>query len=229
MWLRDSSAQVKHYLPFTKDDPELQAIIEGLIARQAKCILIDPYANAFNESPNNNRTHYDRTVLNAMIWERKYEVDSLCYPVQLAYQYYKASGSKRIFTDTFKAALHTIVDTFITEQRHFENSPYNFIRDEEFCNGRDTGNASKRRLRSARKLYRHDMVGIPSVRRRLHLRLSYPFNMFAVVILGYIMEFAEQIYDDAYLYEKARKLRRDKLRHGVCNLPSSACWQNVCL
>ncbi len=214
MWLRDSSAQVKHYLPFTKDDPELQAIIEGLIARQAKCILIDPYANAFNESPNNNRTHYDRTVLNAMIWERKYEVDSLCYPVQLAYQYYKASGSKRIFTDTFKAALHTIVDTFITEQRHFENSPYNFIRDEEFCNGRDTETLQN----GGRGLHVNytgmTWSGFRPSDDACTFGYLIPSNMFAVVILGYIMEFAEQIYDDAYLYEKARKLRHE-INYGI--------------
>lgn len=214
MWLRDSSAQVRHYLPFTKDDPELQAIVEGLIARQAKCILIDPYANAFNESPNNNRTHYDRTVLNAMIWERKYEVDSLCYPVQLAYLYYKASGSRRLFTDTFKAALHTVVDTFKTEQRHFENSPYNFIREERYCGGRDTETLQNGGRGLPVNYTGMTWSGFRPSDDACTFGYLIPSNMFAVVILGYIMEFAEQIYGDAYLYEKARHLRHD-INYGI--------------
>ncbi|HHW25178.1 MAG TPA: glycoside hydrolase family 125 protein [Bacillota bacterium] len=214
MWLRDSSAQVKHYLPFTKDDPELQAIIEGLIARQAKCILIDPYANAFNESPNNNRVHYDRTILNAMIWERKYEVDSLCYPVWLAYLYYKASGSKRIFTDTFKAALHTILDTFITEQRHFEKSPYTFIREERYTGGRDTETLQNEGRGLPVNYTGMTWSGFRPSDDACTFGYLIPSNMFAVVILGYIMEFAEQIYGDEYMYEKARKLRHE-INYGI--------------
>ncbi len=214
MWLRDSSAQVRHYLPFTADDPELQAIIEGLIARQAKCILIDPYANAFNQDKNNHRDHYDQTVLNAMIWERKYEVDSLCYPVQLAYLYYKASGSKKIFTDTFKAALHTVVDTFVTEQRHMERSPYSFIRDEAHCGGRDTETLQNNGHGLPVNYTGMTWSGFRPSDDATTFGYLVPSNMFAVTILGYICEFAEQIYHDAYLYEKARKLRHE-INYGV--------------
>ena len=91
MWLRDSSTQVNHYLPFVAQDQELSDLIAGLINKQVQCILLDPYANAFNLNPVYQREYYDCTDMNPMIWERKYEVDSLCYPVRLDYQFYKQS------------------------------------------------------------------------------------------------------------------------------------------
>lgn len=78
MWLRDSSAQMNHYLPFIDEDDELRAIIKGLIVNQVDFILRDPYANVFLKKPVVNREYYDRTDMEPLVWERKYEVDSLC-------------------------------------------------------------------------------------------------------------------------------------------------------
>ena len=77
MWLRDSTAQVRHYIPLASNDSELQEIIEGLICRQFKYIAIDPYANAFNREENGQCWEVDETERNPWVWERKYEIDSL--------------------------------------------------------------------------------------------------------------------------------------------------------
>ena len=114
MWLRDSTAQVLHYLRFA-DDADVALLIEGLIARQAKCVLIDPYANAFNREPSDYKPYDDRPRASDWVWERKYEVDSLCYPIWLAWRYFEKTGSRRIFTPDFARMLGAIARVFRTD------------------------------------------------------------------------------------------------------------------
>ncbi|MBD5461106.1 MAG: glycoside hydrolase family 125 protein [Lachnospiraceae bacterium] len=126
MWLRDSSAQVRPYVKYAKEDGKLQEILEGIIAKQAAFVCVDPYANAFNESAN-GAGHRDDTILNDHVWERKYEVDSLCAPLYLGYYYWKATGIDRIFTRDYYNMITAIADTFTVEQDHVK-SPYFFQR-----------------------------------------------------------------------------------------------------
>ncbi len=126
MWLRDSAAQIRPYIRFANEDVQLQEILEGVIAKQAQLVCIDPYANAFNESAN-GRGFQDDTQLNAHVWERKYEVDSLCAPLYLGYMYWKTTGKNTIFTDEYLKMIQNIVKVFTTEQHH-EESDYYFRR-----------------------------------------------------------------------------------------------------
>ena len=88
MWLRDSSAQVNPYLPLCKDDKHLSDMVEGLIRKQTRCILLDPYANAFYKNEHKiSPWHRDLTEMKRGVHERKWELDSLCYCIRLAYQY----------------------------------------------------------------------------------------------------------------------------------------------
>jgi meiotically up-regulated gene 157 (Mug157) protein len=128
MWMRDSSAQVWPYLPLIKNDPELKQLIKGVINRQAKCILIDPYANAFNFGPTGSEWDSDRTTMKPELHERKWEVDSLCYPVRLAYNYWKISGDGSFFDETWQKAGKLIVATFKQQQRKNGPGPYHFQR-----------------------------------------------------------------------------------------------------
>src|SRR5271168_661948 len=100
MWLRDSSAQVWPYLPLAAKDEPLRALLEGVIRRQARCILIDPYANAFMadlNAPALEWSRKDKTDLKQGVGERKYELDSICYPIRLAHGYWKQTGDTRPF------------------------------------------------------------------------------------------------------------------------------------
>jgi meiotically up-regulated gene 157 (Mug157) protein len=127
MWLRDSAAQVMPYLYPAKNDPSIADLIRGVIQRQFRFILIDPYANAFNGEPNHHG-HKDKTQLNPWVWERKYEIDSLCYPLFLAYKYWKHTGRVDIFDSLFEQVFTTILKTWEIEQHHMKNSLYSFER-----------------------------------------------------------------------------------------------------
>ena len=88
MWLRDSGAQVWTYLPFINEDDALRELIGGVILRQFRCIILDPYANAFyKEADKVGHWASDKTDMKPGVHERKWEIDSHCYPIRLAYEY----------------------------------------------------------------------------------------------------------------------------------------------
>ncbi len=129
MWLRDSSAQVWPYLPLTKEDTALQQLIAGVINRQARCILLDPYANAFYKDPNQvSPWKTDLTEMKPGVHERKWEVDSLCYPLRLAHGYWKATGDTSPFDSTWREAVLLTLKTFRQQQRKDGPGPYHFQR-----------------------------------------------------------------------------------------------------
>ncbi|GLQ98063.1 glycoside hydrolase family 125 protein [Dyella mobilis] len=131
MWLRDSSAQVVPYIPLAKGDPALQRLFRGLIRRQARCIRIDPYANAFMPDPRAQPlswARHDKTDMKPGVGERKWEIDSLCYPIRLAHGYWQATGDAEPFDDDWRAAMHRVLQTFREQQRKHGRGPYHFQR-----------------------------------------------------------------------------------------------------
>jgi len=128
MWLRDSTAQVWPYLPLLRDDPRLQELIRGVIHRQTRCILVDPYANAFNKEPGESPWKDDLTEMKPELHERKWEVDSLCYPIRLAHGYWKATGDTSPFETEWLAAMEAVLRTFREQQRKEARGPYKFQR-----------------------------------------------------------------------------------------------------
>lgn len=129
MWLRDSSAQVWPYLPLMKEDKNLQELIKGVINRQVKCILKDPYANAFYKDETKiSEWKDDKTEMKPGIHERKWEIDSLCYPIRLSYGYWKETGDVSAFDKDWQEAMRLIVKTFKEQQRLENNGPYRFER-----------------------------------------------------------------------------------------------------
>lgn len=130
MWLRDSSAQVWPYLPLMKGDEPLRLVVAGLINRQTECILIDPYANAFNDGPKGSYWETDFTQKMAKeLHERKWEIDSLCYPIRLAWHYWKLTGDTSVFDKRWHEAMLLVMKTFREQQRKENLGPYSFYRE----------------------------------------------------------------------------------------------------
>lgn len=129
MWLRDSAAQVSPYLPYCKEDREIGLMVKGVINRQVQYILLDPYANAFYKNPSQvSEWKSDLTDMKPGVHERKWEIDSLCYPVHLSYHYWKTTGDASIFDESWEQAMEKIIQTFLEQQRVNGNGPYKFQR-----------------------------------------------------------------------------------------------------
>lgn len=131
MWLRDSSAQVWPYLPMAAEDERLRALLEGVIRRQTRCLLIDPYANAFMadlSAPPLPWSRKDETEMKPGVGERKYELDSLCYPIRLAHGYWRSTGGAEPFDARWHEAMKLVVKTMRVQQRKDGPGPYHFQR-----------------------------------------------------------------------------------------------------
>ncbi|KQN97686.1 glycoside hydrolase family 125 protein [Paenibacillus sp. Leaf72] len=211
MWLRDSVEQVIHYVPLAKNDVELQRIISGLIKRHMANIQIDPYANAFNESANDwhwNTT--DETDMSPWVWERKFELDSICFSMRLAYAYWKETEQTDIFDSGFKAAMRRIVELWKTEQRHFELSPYRFVRD----NGIPTDSLRNSGMGMPVNYTGMIWSGFRPSDDACDFHYNIPANMFAVVTLRQMREMAEWVFRDMAFVKELKQLE-DDVEHGI--------------
>ncbi len=129
MWLRDSTAQVWPYIPMINSDIKIKNLVNGLVNRQVKCIIKDPYANAFyKDLSKESYWKSDKPSPIPGVHERKWEIDSLCYVVRLSHEYYQITKDNFIFDDNWDKAMRLIVKTFKTEQRKDGTSPYYFVR-----------------------------------------------------------------------------------------------------
>lgn len=210
MWLRDSAAQVRPYLVLTEEDEAMSDLIQGVIQKQMEFINHDPYANAFNENPTGDRFNDDQTEMTPWLWERKYEIDSLCYPIQLAYLFWKSTGRTSHFNETFQKAVNKIIEVWKIEQNHERDSGYSFVR--KNCLPQDT--------------LSHDGKGAPVAYTGMTwsgfrpsddaCKYGYlvPANMFAVVVLKQLEEIANNVLHDSDLAERASALA-EEIDHGI--------------
>lgn len=205
MWLRDSSAQVWPYLPLANEDEKLKSLLAGVINRQTRCILIDPYANAFNEGPTGSEWMTDATDMKPELHERKWEIDSLCYTVRLAYHYWKTTGDTKVFDADWQKAVQLIHKTFSEQQRKENLGPYKFLRKTDRQLDTVSNDGYGQPLKP---------VGlINSTFRPSDDATTYgfliPSNMFAVTSLRQIAEISNKVTGDKAFAEKCLAMAKE--------------------
>lgn len=221
MWLRDSTAQVWPYLTLIQKDKQLQQLIHGVINRQTKCIIKDPYANAFYKDETQvSEWKSDLTKMQPGIHERKWEIDSLCYPIRLSYHYWKLTGDQTPFDEEWKKAIELVLQTFKEQQRKTNNGPYFFQRTTAWATDG---------VPLAGYGYPVKPVGlICSMFRPSDDATIYPFlipsNFFALVSLQQAAEMMTQIHKDQQLSNElaalATEVKTALLQHAVINHPT---------
>lgn len=219
MWLRDSSAQVFPYLPFCRADQKLSQLIEGVIRRQTKCILIDPYANAFNREATGSDWKSDHTKMLPELHERKWEIDSLCYPIRLAYHYWKMTGVTTAFDPNWKKSIELTYQTFVEQQRKVDRGPYSFMRTTQWQSDTVAGagyGAPAKPVGLIVSIFRpsDDATNLPYL---------IPSNIFAITSLRQAAEILTAIKDDSDLSQRclalAAEVERAVLTHGILKHP----------
>ncbi len=205
MWLRDSTAQVFPYIRLVNKDEALRKLVAGVINRQANYIRIDPYANAFNDKPVGSIWETDHTIMIPELHERKWEIDSLCYHVRLAYTYWKQTGDNSCFDADWKKTAQRIYDTFKAQQRKGKEDHYKFQR----CALQATDTLADNGLG-----YPVNPVGLIASSFRPSddatvLPFLIPANFFAVASLKQIAEILKTVYKTKALADKCLELAKE--------------------
>ncbi len=202
MWLRDSTEQVWPYLEFINEDDNLRLFILGLINRQTKCVLIDPYANAFYCEPKKSIWINDLTEMKPELHERKWELDSLCYTIRLAYNYWKLTADISPFNQNWLNATNLIYNTFVEQQRKNGNGSYKFGRITAWSTDTVPGNGYGNPIKPNGL--------IVSIFRPSDDATIFPFlipsNFFAVISLRQLSEMYQKIFNDSNFSRKCNTL-----------------------
>ncbi|MFK4084553.1 glycoside hydrolase family 125 protein [Kribbella sp. NPDC020789] len=203
MWLRDSAAQLRPYLLLCKDDPGLQDVLIGVLHRQLEYVVLDPYANAFNKEANGAGHTTDETEMSPWVWERKYEIDSLCFPLDLAYKLWKATGRTDVIDERFRPAAEAILELWTVEQDHEARSAYRFQRHDD----RPSDSLVRDGLGRLTKPTGMSWSAFRPSDDATDLGFNVPGNMFASVVLGYLQEIAVEVLGDESLAARAKELK----------------------
>ena len=203
MWLRDSGQQMWPYLRFAKEDAKLAELIRSVVRRQFGFMRHDPYANAFYDTARLGEFKNDETVMKPGVHERKWEIDSLCYPLRLAHGYWKATGDTSLFDDSWKRTVRVVLSTFKEQQKK---------------TGQKTSYRFRRKAQNPTDSLSNEGYGPPvnpvgliaSAFRpsddACTFQFLVPSNFFAVDVLGKAAEILSKVNGDEVLAEECRAL-----------------------
>ena len=202
MWLRDSSAQIQPFMRLL-DVPEVERTVRGVVREQWRCIALDPYANAFNAGTTG--AHFDPNDLDLSpdLWERKYEIDSLAFPVRLSHQLWRSTGDASHLDTAVHEGCRSIVSQWRLEQDH-ERSEYRHVRPSEPV---DTLPRDGRGAPVA--VTGMTWSGFRPSDDATTYGYNVPAQLMAVSALNAIVSFATEVWQDRSLGDQAQQLARE--------------------
>jgi hypothetical protein len=157
------------------------------------------------------------------VGERKYELDSICYPIRLAHGYWKSTGDTSPFDPAWKQAMTAVLETMRVQQRKKGPGPYRFQR--EAANPTDTlvngiGNPVRPIGLIASCFRPSDDACIFS--------FLVPSNLFAVTSLRQLATMANTILHDSDMANDATALANEVesalRRHALVSTAAGTIW-----
>lgn len=142
-WLRDSTNQLSGYQALAKKDKALHNLILGAINTQAEFVIQSPYCNAFQPpppsglkpTPNGQDDKVHPAYEPSVVFECKYELDSLAHFLALGTQFFENTGSTEFLTERWYMALNTLLSVLdaqsqptFNEEGQFVTNQYTFQR-----------------------------------------------------------------------------------------------------
>eukprot|EP01013_Petalomonas_cantuscygni_P016543 TRINITY_DN33551_c0_g1_i1.p1 TRINITY_DN33551_c0_g1~~TRINITY_DN33551_c0_g1_i1.p1 ORF type:complete len:655 (+),score=140.67 TRINITY_DN33551_c0_g1_i1:275-1966(+) len=202
MWLRDSAAQVEHYVECCANSSDaVVRVATSLVHEHAFLVLQDPYANSFHDPPrwDDRRSGLRR---GGYVATGNYELDSFCYTVRLAHTLWRATGGDAVdhFDEMFHAAALLMMTVWRKEQTHHETSTYRY--EELRMHGGLENSATRGGIGMTWQAFR------PSDD-PCQYHYNVPGNMMATVALRQLAEIAESVYGDSAMARDARALQQE--------------------
>lgn len=204
MWLRDSSQQMRPYLPLAKKSERVSAVFSAVFKRMARFFVEDQYASAFNQEPQPNYGQCPPTLncLNCSCincapscsnhtYKHNYEMDSFLFVVDLVHQHFKLTGERDALDPVFHDALRKLVKLLKVEQDHQNLSPYRFGR-----------HMPSHAVAKVGLLWGFSRPSDDD----MQYNYNIPDNMLAVVVLEKVADLALTVFQDAVLEAEATEL-----------------------
>jgi len=234
LWLRDSASQIHPLLipvhsrdgggpkrALIYDDPKLDRIVSGLIARHALYIRHDPYANAFRIDDSYVFSEEQKRMgRHDLISTWNYELDSACFTIRMIYYYWKQSRDPQealVGNPAVQEAVSIMVDLWIAEQEHeLDKYPTGSLFDCQNCNKpyRYPGLPRDGKGTPTNATAGLTWTGFRPSDDECHYGYLIPANMFAVVALGYVQELSRELWHNVEIERKAATLQAD-IRRGI--------------
>ncbi|KLJ09106.1 hypothetical protein EMPG_15468 [Blastomyces silverae] len=142
-WLRDSTNQLSQYQALANKDPKIKTLILGAINTQVEFVLQSPYCNAFQPPPPSGLNAIPPTLEDtvhpayeeSVVFECKYELDSLANFLALGNKFYAETKSTDFVSDRWYQAVHTVLQVIqeqseptFDEQGQYVRNEYTFTR-----------------------------------------------------------------------------------------------------